>query len=117
MSKENDRDSKGRFLKGNQNSAKTGEYKSFKHKCKQNIYDALTSLNKPISTIKEDLANEDATRWEYIVAYAVSKGNTKFIQWLFEMGIGRPKHDIEIRDLAGLPNITITLPSNNKEAK
>lgn len=99
MAKEG-RDAKGKFAKGHK-GFKTNvknQIREMRKATKGEIIHAAYSLLKPWQTLKEDLENPKATRLEYLTAQAVSKHNTKFIQWLLEMSCGKPRQEIEAID-------------------
>jgi len=91
------RDSTGRFVKGHSGykENKKNILKAQIRGTKKEIVSCAHSLLKPWVTLKEDLARPEATRLEYLTAQAVSKGNTKFVQWLLEMAVGKPKQEVE----------------------
>lgn len=96
-----DRNDKGHFIKGNKIGAKGGrvpELKNERKPVRQEIIKCALSLSQPWVTIKADLDNPKATRLEFLTAQAVSKRNYKFIQWLLEMAVGKPKQTFEVED-------------------
>lgn len=86
-------DEKGRFTKGNKARKKQDPYiKEVQNETKLNLAKAVASLSLPYKTLQADL-EKDGTRLEYLTAHAISSRNYKFIQWLIEMVVGKPKQE------------------------
>ena len=90
-------DNKGRFVKGNK--ASTGnrtpkELRDLRKETSEAIIRCAHSLTKPWSTLKEELSKKNASRLEVMLGHALSKKELKFIQWLVEMSIGKPRQVI-----------------------
>lgn len=117
----NDRNNKnGQFVKGNK--AAHSDFKAIKLKTRTELFNAVQSLCKPMSTLQDEMDHPDQTRWEFIIGSAIQKHNTKFIQWLFEMAIGRPTQLMEFTEESELlnnKNITINFvkPHDLKKPK
>ena len=92
------RDEVGRFIKGHPGIKpnKKNIRKEQVRDTKEETLRCAHSLLRPWQTVKDDLANPKSTRLEYLTAQAVTKGNTKFIQWLLEMAIGKPRQETDV---------------------
>lgn len=92
------KDAKGRFLKGNKlgSGPYPKEARYFKDATKLEIMKCAHSLTKPWKTLEQEINNPEATRLEYITAQAVKRHNHRFIVWLCEMVVGRPKQTIDL---------------------
>lgn len=93
-----DRDESGRFLKGNKlgvQNKKVG-LQELKSHTKAEIIKCAQSLTRPLSTLKEEMANTDPSRLEYLTAKAIQNNNHRWLQWIVEMAIGRPKESYDV---------------------
>lgn len=92
------RDSKGKFTQGNNvraESCKPDILKRRRKETREEVVAAAHSLLRPWNTLSKELTEGDKSRLSYLTAQAVTKHNTKFIQWLLEMAIGKPKLEID----------------------
>ena len=88
-------DKKGRFVPGNKaykarGPRKPKPFQEIKNTCKDEIMQCALSLTFPVGTVKNETANQEISRLQYLTNQAVLKNNTKFIHWLVEMAVGRP---------------------------
>lgn len=112
-----ERNDKGHFLPGNKISklgGRTPMLKDERKPVKEEVIKCAQSLSKPWATLKEEIKDERATRLEYLTAHAVSSKNYKFIQWLLEMAVGKPKQTFDVEENVSSSRVVITLPDNGK---
>lgn len=103
------RDDKGRFVEGVKATKKresNPELNFIKKHTYAEISKCAHSLTRPWKTLKNDLTRDDSTRLEWLTANAINTKNYKFIQWLAEMAVGRPKQTIEA-DFEGKNEFTL----------
>lgn len=95
-----DRGEKGRFAKGNKlgKANKKVGLQELKLLTKSEIIKCAHTLTLPLSTLKDGLLNSDPSRLEYLTAKAIQNNNHKWLQWLVEMSIGRPKEYFDVND-------------------
>lgn len=115
-----ERDDKGRFIPGNKTGAKGGrvpELANERKPVKSEIIKCAKSLSKPWSTLEAEIKDPNATRLEYLTTQAIANRNYKFIQWLLEMAVGRPKQTFEVEDPQKLTkNLEIFKMNGDKES-
>jgi len=90
------RNEKGQFLKGNKCGRKNPVLQNLREATKQEVLQCAYSLCKPWATLEEDLKDPRASRLELLTADAIHTKEYKFIAWLLEMAIGKPKQVNEI---------------------
>lgn len=109
-----ERDEKGLFQKGNavgkKRERKPSIFQEARSVSKEGVAQSVIDLfEKPYATLKEDLKRPEATRFEYILAKAISMNNTKFIQWAIEWVGGRALQ-MTVNKVEGTPVREIVRP-------
>ena len=94
------------FKAGNKAASKGPEFKCLRAATKDEVMRCAGSLTKPIRTLQDDIQDPSATRLAFITANAIKNNNTKYIQWLLEMAIGKPKQTVE-QESKGVVHINV----------
>lgn len=93
------------FQKGNKTAkghTRPPELRMKKQEIREEVVACAHSLLKPWATLKKELEEPGRTRLEYLTGRAVSTGNTKFVQWLLEMAVGKAKNTIDFEETGKL---------------
>jgi hypothetical protein len=114
-----DRDSKGKFTPGN--TAAKGkraprEMTLLRNETKDQVIKLAFSLTKPMETLDEEMGHNGASRLEHLLYHAIKKHNHKFIKWVIEMAVGKPKQVSEDTHVVVTPKAIIR-KSNGEEVE
>lgn len=90
-----DHESNGRFKKGNKAASGNKEMREMRSATREEVVKCAYSLLRPWQTLTEETKDEGVSRYQFLVNKAVTEGNTKFITWVTEMAVGKPKQTIE----------------------
>jgi len=99
------RDASGKFLKGSKLGKLGGrvpELRDQRLPVKSEVVRCAATLARPWSTLEDDIKKEGLSRLEFLTYEAVKNRHHKFIQWLLEMAVGKPKQAVEIEEAAKL---------------
>jgi hypothetical protein len=87
------RDNKGRLVAGNTEARKTRKEgpQLLKSYVKEEIIACAHSLTIPTKELIEKGESEESNSLIFLTAHAIKHRHYKWIQWLIEMAVGRPK--------------------------
>lgn len=111
----------GRFAKGNKASklrkaCTSPELRVLQTATKDEVIKCAHSLIRPWSTLNAEVKSENGSRLAHLTAMATQRHNHKFICWLLEMAIGRPKQTVESEDtsMERIQKLIVDLTASNE---